>query len=115
MIAPTCEYQNFKGVGSARGAKRHKCLDCCVTFSAPKPKSLGEMRVARSQAQLALQMLTEGMSIRATERTTGIHRDTVKRKKTGHRSGCPVFHIRSVATATCCHHLLAVFASLRPD
>ena len=29
-----------------------------------------------SKAKLALRMLTEGMSIRATERTTGIHRDT---------------------------------------
>jgi transposase-like protein len=77
MIAPICKHQNFKGVGSVRGVKRFKCLDCGVTFSAPKPKPLGDMTVNLSKAKLALRTLTEGMSIRATERTTGIHRDTL--------------------------------------
>ncbi|GAG59831.1 unnamed protein product, partial [marine sediment metagenome] len=35
------------------------------------------MRVPVDTAKLALRMLTEGMSIRATERTTGLHRDTI--------------------------------------
>ena len=35
------------------------------------------MTVDVENAKLALRMLTEGMSIRATERTTGIHRDTL--------------------------------------
>src|SRR5687767_13433105 len=35
------------------------------------------MRVPLETAKLALRLLTEGMSIRATERTTGLHRDTV--------------------------------------
>jgi len=37
------------------------------------------MRVPLETAKLALRLLTEGMSIRATERTTGLHRDTVCR------------------------------------
>ena len=40
-----------------------------------KPSARGAMRVDVANAKLALRMLTEGMSIRATERTTGIHRE----------------------------------------
>src|SRR5258708_35018333 len=35
------------------------------------------MRVEIETAKLVLRLLTEGMSIRATERTTGVHRDTI--------------------------------------
>src|SRR3990172_7291249 len=77
MIAPTCKHQNFKSVGSVRGVKRFKCCDCGVTFSAAKPKPLGDMTVNLDKAKLALRMLTEGMSIRATERTTSINRNTL--------------------------------------
>lgn len=89
MIAPTCKHQNFKGVGSVRGVKRYKCCDCGVTFSAAKPKPLGDMRVDLDKAKLALRMLTEGMSIRATERTTGIHRDTLCKRGRSLRHGLP--------------------------
>ncbi len=37
------------------------------------------MRVPIETAKLALNLLTQGMSIRATERTTGLHRDTICR------------------------------------
>jgi hypothetical protein len=37
------------------------------------------MLVPIADAKLALRLLTEGMSIRATERTTGLHRDTLCR------------------------------------
>ncbi|MCA9125018.1 MAG: hypothetical protein H6822_19740 [Planctomycetaceae bacterium] len=77
MIATTCKHHNFKSVGSVRGVKRYKCCDCGVTFSAAKQKPLGDMTVDLNKAKLALRMLTEGMSIRATERTTSIHRDTL--------------------------------------
>ena len=77
MIATTCKHSNFKSVGSVRGVKRFKCCDCGVTFSAPKTNPLGEMRVDQGKAKLALKMLTEGMSMRSTVRTTGIHRATL--------------------------------------
>jgi IS1 family transposase len=35
------------------------------------------MRISEADAKLALRLLVEGMSIRATERTTGLHRDTL--------------------------------------
>jgi IS1 family transposase len=37
------------------------------------------MRIEIEKARLALRLLTEGMSVRATERTTGLHRDTICR------------------------------------
>ncbi|MEX2167945.1 MAG: hypothetical protein WD851_01420 [Pirellulales bacterium] len=37
------------------------------------------MKIPVDTAKLALRLLTEGMSIRATERTTGLHRDTICR------------------------------------
>jgi IS1 family transposase len=40
-------------------------------------RPLGNMLVDVDTAKLALRLLTEGMSIRATERTTGLHRDTI--------------------------------------
>ncbi len=35
------------------------------------------MRVPVDNAKLALRLLIEGMSVRATERITGLHRDTI--------------------------------------
>lgn len=35
------------------------------------------MRIPVEMAKLALRLLTEGMWIRATERITGLHRDTI--------------------------------------
>jgi IS1 family transposase/transposase-like protein len=57
---------------------RVRCLLCGKTWiERQQPKLLGEMRVSVETAKLALRMLVEGMSVRATERTTGLHRDTI--------------------------------------
>ena len=42
-----------------------------------QPKLLGAIRIPVESAKLVLNLLTQGMSIRATERITGVHRDTV--------------------------------------
>jgi IS1 family transposase len=54
-----------------------KCNDCGKYYLAPIAKPIGEMRISMKQATIALGMLLEGMSIRAVERITGLHRDTV--------------------------------------
>src|SRR5437588_10844763 len=50
--------------------------------------------LSRDQKVQVIACLTEGMSIRATERMTGIHRDTIMRlgAKVGH--GCAELHDR---------------------
>jgi transposase-like protein/IS1 family transposase len=73
-----CAHAETKKCGKDRkGNQRYKCLLCGKMFADKPARLLGEMRVDEATAKLALRMLTEGMSIRATERTTGLHRDTI--------------------------------------
>jgi len=80
MVA--CAHTNVKKFGKNRnGTQRVRCLQCGATVTidkpAPQPKPLGAMRVAVDDAKLVLRLLTEGMSIRATARTTGIEKKTI--------------------------------------
>ena len=78
MIFATCQYQSFKKHGRDRkGNQRFRCLLCGETWTETPPKLLGSMRIDVDTAKLALRLLAEGMSIRSTERTTGLHRDTI--------------------------------------
>ncbi|MEX2118361.1 MAG: hypothetical protein WD847_02025 [Pirellulales bacterium] len=78
MIA--CAHAETKKHGRDRhGNPRFRCKLCGKTWTETQPRPLGDMRVPVETAKLALRLLTEGMSIRATERTTGLHRDTICR------------------------------------
>jgi transposase-like protein/IS1 family transposase len=80
MIAPLCPHSRVKRFGKDRkGNQRFRCLDCGKTWSVAGPKPLGVMRVPVETAKLALRLLTEGASIRSTERVIGLHRDTICR------------------------------------
>jgi len=74
----TCAHATTKRNGRDRhGNQRYKCCLCGKRWTEERHKPLGEMRVPVEKAKLALRMLTEGMSIRATERTTGVNRNTL--------------------------------------
>ncbi len=77
MIA--CAHATTKRFGYDRNRNpRVRCTMCGKTWTErQQPKLLGEMRVPVETAKLALRLLVEGMSVRATERTTGLHRDTI--------------------------------------
>lgn len=77
MIA--CAHATTKRFGFDRNRNpRVRCLLCGKTWiERQRPKLLREMRVPLETARLALRLLVEGMSVRATERTTGLHRDTI--------------------------------------
>lgn len=79
MIAPICSHSERRANGKDRhGNTRYRCKLCGKTWVEVQPvKALGTMRLPLEKAKLALRLLCEGMSIRATERTTGVHRDTV--------------------------------------
>src|SRR5688500_18938870 len=78
MIAPTCQHKRKTSKGKDRkGQQRWACKDCGVSFTDYAPKPLGDMRVDLDKAKLALRLLVEGMSIRATERTTGVEKKTI--------------------------------------
>ena len=78
MIA--CAHANRQKYGRDRlGNQVYKCTVCGKRFTEPRHKPLGDMRVPVDAARNALHLLTEGMSIRATSRTTGIHKRTLCR------------------------------------
>src|SRR5688572_29194511 len=80
VIVQACQHESFKKFGRDRkGNQRYRCRLCGETWTEIPPKLLGNMRIDVDTAKLALRLLTEGMSIRATERTTGLHRDTICR------------------------------------
>jgi transposase-like protein/IS1 family transposase len=59
------------------GNPRRKCKACRSTFGIIPARPLGAMRLDMDRAVLCLSLLTEGSSIRSTERITGTHRDTI--------------------------------------
>ncbi len=58
----------------------------------PQPKPLGDMRISLDDAKLVCRLLVEGMSIRATERTTGINRNTICKLIVRIRRRLPAIH-----------------------
>src|SRR5215218_2709067 len=61
------------------GHPRRFCKACKLSFSIIPPRPLGTMRLSMEKATLCVSLLTEGSSIRSTERVTGVHRDTICR------------------------------------
>jgi len=77
MIA-FCKHTERKKHGTDRNKnQRFRCKDCGTTFIEAEAKPLGNMRITMKEATTVLNMLLEGMSIRACERITGTHRDTI--------------------------------------
>jgi transposase-like protein/IS1 family transposase len=78
MIVAVCQHESSVRCGKDRkGNQRMKCNQCGKYFLATTDKPLGDMRISMKDAAIALGMLVEGMSIRAVERITGLHRDTI--------------------------------------
>ncbi|HVF60314.1 MAG TPA: IS1 family transposase [Thermoanaerobaculia bacterium] len=73
-----CPHEQTIGWGKDRyGNPRRKCKACGATRGIIPARPLGRMRLSLDKATEVLKQLTEGCSIRATERITGVHRDTV--------------------------------------
>ncbi len=80
MVVSSCTHETRQKFGKdGHGNQRYKCCLCGKRFADAQHNPLGAMRIDVATAKLALRLLTEGMSIRATERTTGLHRDTICR------------------------------------
>jgi transposase-like protein/IS1 family transposase len=76
MIA--CAHADRRKHGKDRyGNQRYRCSACGKTWIEATRKPLGEMRTSVEDAKLALRLLVEGMSVRATARTTGLEKKTV--------------------------------------
>jgi transposase-like protein len=77
MQCPTCQNEARKFGKDRLGNQRYQCLTCRKTFSDIPAKPLDEMRLPLDKALFVLKLLTEGMSIRATVRTSGVAKGTV--------------------------------------
>ena len=80
--APTCRKCGGLTIGWGKdrlGNPRRFCKACKVSFSIIPERPLGAMRLDLDKATLCISLLTEGSSIRSTERVTGVHRDTICR------------------------------------
>lgn len=74
----SCAHATRKRHGRDRlGNPRWRCLLCGKTWIEAPARPLGKMQVPVPDAKRALHMLVEGSSIRATERVTGIARNTL--------------------------------------
>jgi transposase-like protein/IS1 family transposase len=104
MIAPGCKHTRKVSKGKDRkGQQRWKCKDCGVSWTVYAPKPFGKMKVNVDKAKLALQLLTDGMSIRATERTTGVNRDTLCRLIVFYGTKCREFLDERMRGLKCKH------------
>ena len=79
MTCPKCEHDQTKRFGTYGTAKiqRYRCKDCGATFSPAQPKPLGNHTTDLDRAIQVFTLLTEGMSVRAISRVTGIHKTTI--------------------------------------
>src|SRR5580704_11537508 len=77
MNCPKCG-EATKRFGKTRdGQQRYRCLECGKTFSEPKP--LAGIATDPKKAAFALQLLLEGMSVRAASRLTNLDKNTILR------------------------------------
>lgn len=77
MNCQSCDGQVKKFGKDRKGNPRVRCLSCGKTQTLTGPKPLGSMYLAEDKALACLNLLVEGMSVRAIERVTGVHRDTI--------------------------------------
>src|SRR6202167_347320 len=79
MACPACQGTCKRFAVNRNGSLRFRCVDCKKTFTEEQAKPFGKMTTPVNDALVALGMLLEGNSVRATERLTGLHRDTILR------------------------------------
>ncbi|MGO8928395.1 MAG: transposase [Limisphaerales bacterium] len=76
MVCHNCKCE-CKKFGFHKGFQRYRCRDCGRTFSDIPERPLDSLRLPFDKAVQIVHLLVEGVGIRAIERLTGVHRDTV--------------------------------------
>src|SRR5690349_18453553 len=77
MLCPTCQIESRRFGKDRKGNQRFQCLECKKTWTAAPVNPLGHMRIGMDKAAQCLQLMLEGMSVRAIMRVTGINRNTI--------------------------------------
>ena len=78
MTCRRCEHGTAKRFGFTKArTPRYRCRDCGRTFIEPRQNALGRHTTDLDRACQAFTLLTEGMSVRAVSRVTGLHKNTI--------------------------------------
>ncbi len=77
MTCHNCKIEAKKFGKDRKGNQRYRCAQCRKTFQEMKENLLGTMRIPIEKAEMCLQLLLEGMSIRSIQRITGLHQETI--------------------------------------
>ena len=77
MTCHNCETQAKRFGKDRKGTQRFRCNTCAKTFTEYQDKPLEGMYLPIEKAVTVLNMLLEGMSIRATQRITGVEKKTI--------------------------------------
>ena len=77
MIAIVCQHENRRTNGTTKaGAQRFRCRDCGKTWT-EETGLLGGLRIGMDRACQIVELLCEGMSVRAVERITDTCKATI--------------------------------------
>jgi len=77
MIVAVCSHENRRTNGKTKaGHTRYRCKDCGKSWT-ESTATLGGMRIGIDKAAQIVEMLCEGVSVRATARMTGASQDTI--------------------------------------
>ena len=76
MTCRKCNHDKVKKFGCRNGIQRYRCNSCSAVFTDQQPR-IGSHYTRQDEAEKALVMMLEGMSIRAISRITGIHKNTI--------------------------------------
>jgi transposase-like protein/IS1 family transposase len=79
-ISIACEACNVRcqSIGVHRnGLRRFRCPKCRKSYTEPHRRTLDTMYIPQAKAELALQLLLEGNSLRSTQRITGLDVNTI--------------------------------------
>ncbi len=78
MTCRKCEHGTAKRFGFTKArTARFRCRDCGATFIEEKQNPLGVHTTSLDDAVKVFTLMTEGMSVRAISRVTGIHKTTI--------------------------------------
>lgn len=78
MVVSNCQHDQTKKHGKDHlGNQRHRCILCGKTFIDRSNRPLGDMRIDKDRAIMALRMMLEGSSVRTISRLTGLNLHTL--------------------------------------
>ena len=102
MIATVCECKEYVRNGkSKKGEQRFKCKSCNRRWTEERPRPLGDMRIELDRAALAIQLLVEGSSARATSRITKLSQDTISNLILKVGANCETFLAKTIKDVEC--------------